>query len=177
MHFTPNSEMKLFVHLDFNENMYLNGISESFRRNCGQFLVEATDFTMQMNMLDVICSYFHGEHLNETDLLVKSFKVILLLRGSVKFSDDVKNELVDILKTNAVIQFKDKQQILNLINGCVKPQAIISMSIDSLTPKVLNNKVRKVSLNEFHRFLPDLSTENDENLHFDYQRTIQVGCN
>lgn len=155
--------MKSFMHRNFNEKWYLNDILEFSRRNFGQFLFEATDFTMQMNMLNVICSYYHGEHLKEFDLLVKSYKAILLLRGSGTFSDDVKNELVDILRTNAAIQFKDKQQILNLINGCVWPQAIISMPIDSLTPKALNNKMRKVNwhdvqirIGSFFSFLPDL---------------------
>lgn len=102
---------------------------------------------MQIKMLDVICSYLHGEHLEGIDLLAKSFVFISLLEKCVTLTKEVENGVVNMLKTKDVLRFEDKQQLLALINQCSKDSAIMSIPIQSLTPDFLNAEKKKVNWN------------------------------
>lgn len=104
-----------------------------------------TRFSMQIKMLDIICSYLHGEHLKGAESLVKAHIFINLFDGNAKFSADVKREITNILDTKAEISFKNKHHLLSLINSSNTNRSVFSTPIINLKPKSLNNKTQPVN--------------------------------
>lgn len=117
------------------------------RRNCGRLLIRMTRFSMQIKMLDIICSYLYGEHLQRPDPLVRAHIFISLFHGNTVFSVDVKKEITKILDTKAEISFKDKHHLLSLINSSNTNRSVFSMPITILKPISLNNKTQPVNWN------------------------------
>lgn len=113
------------------------------RQNCGRHLLEASCYTVQMQMLDIICSYLHGEHLEDADVILKPAAFVKVFRDMI--TDIVDTGLLqvatEIFEKKSLPTFNEKHRILELFNGRTENRSIHSMPIESLMR--LHKDVRK----------------------------------
>lgn len=118
------------------------------RQNCGRFLIEASCYSMQMQMLDIIYSYLNGEHLKGNDVTMKPYVFLKVFSGVVNNlrNDDLVKAAVKIFeKKNALSTFNDKHRLLDLLNGFTENRSIYSMPIKSLKSKSIAKMKQEVN--------------------------------
>lgn len=101
---------------------------------------------MQMHVLNIICSYVHGENLNDDNLAAKPFEFIRIFDGVIDgvTKDDLLQAATEMFAQKNPLTFNAKHRILNLLNGRTeeKNRAIYSMPIKSL--KVFGKSTQQV---------------------------------
>lgn len=118
------------------------------RQNCGRFLIEASCYSMQMQMLDIIYSYLNGEHLKGNDVTMKPYVFLKVFSGVVNSlsNDDLMKAAVKIFeKKNALSTFNDKHRMLDLLNRFTENRSIYSMPIKSLKSKSIAKMEQEVN--------------------------------
>lgn len=146
------------------------------RANCGRFLVEASCHSMQMQMMDIICSYLDGKTLKSDDLAKKLSLFLKVFKGTIK---DIKNtELIKTAvnifgATNKVSTFNEKHRMLNLLNGFTENRSIYSMPIESLKSKSDGTTTQEVTA----KFVKNcISSLNSHSINLWFFSTNQDGC-
>lgn len=118
------------------------------RQNFGRFFIEASCYSMQMQMLDIVCSYLNGEHLKGNDSAMKPLLFLKTFSDVVKNlgNDDLVNAAVRIFETkNALSTLNEKHHMLNLLNSFSKNRSIFAMPIKSLKSKSSGKTTHEVN--------------------------------
>lgn len=102
---------------------------------------------MQMQMLDVICSYLYDEQTNVNDWKVKSYEFLKSFKGVVDdFKDDgLVNAVASVFAAkNASLAVTGKHRLLSALNGFAENPAIYSIPIKALKSKICGETEQKV---------------------------------
>lgn len=102
---------------------------------------------MQMQMLDIICSYLHGEHLEGRHLVAKPYAFLKIFDGVIDdlTNDDLVNAAVRIFKKTTLPTFDEKHQLLDLLNRLSVNQTVYSMPIKALRSTTTGKMTKRVN--------------------------------
>lgn len=103
--------------------------------------MESNRYSMQMQMMDIICSYLHG------GLAQASHEFLKVFDGDVNdlTMDGLKHLAMKTFQKPASPSIEEKHEILDFLNRCKAPRSIHSMPLESLTSKGSDKPVNRVS--------------------------------
>lgn len=98
------------------------------RKNCGQVLIDADRYSMQMRMLNIIWAYVSRKQSNKASAFIGIFV------GLIRISNDAKKSISKMLDKTTALTFNERHQLLHLINQHLAERLVYSMPITSVSP-------------------------------------------